>query len=130
MADVIDIRKRLADKVRARFSSSDEDMKEKYSRLQNLVSQTDTIDDVLGLLEECIIIHPTVCGQLQQTIGGANPADAESLAGIYFEALLCAGKMAATCEAIKLLTDRLAEMEPEILDEHFLTILDKLKDTE
>lgn len=128
MADVIDIRKRLAERVRSRFASSDEEMKEKYIRLQKLVSQAETVDDVLGLLEECIILPPTICGGLQQLIGNANPDDTESLARIYFGTLFGAGKLVAASEAMKLLMDRLAELEPEILDEHFLTVLDSLKD--
>ncbi len=129
MADVIDIRKKLADKVRARLALSNEDMKEKYARLQALVSESETVDDVLGLLEECLTLPPTICGEAQQTLGSTNPNDAESLARIYFSVLFAAGKLMATSEAMKILIDRLAELEPEILDEHFLTILDGLKNT-
>ena len=128
MADVIDIKKRLADRVKKRLASSDEEMQEKYNRLYELISQTETVDDVLGLLEETLLLSGSVVGDAEKTLGDTNPTDAESLAKLYFGTLLGAGKLFAVTEAIKLLMDRLSELEPDILSEHYLTILDELKE--
>lgn len=128
MADVIDIRKKLADRVRTRLASSEDEMQAKYQRLQTLISGAESVDDVLGLLEETLTVPSTITGDLQARLGDTNPNEAESLAELYFSTLFGAGKLMASCEAMKLLMDRLAELEPDILDEHFLTILDKLKE--
>jgi len=128
MGDVLDIKKRLAEKVKARLASSDDEMKEKYERLQALVANADSVDEVMGLVEEVALLSSTILAGVVNSIGDTNASDAESLSRFYFGTILGAGKLLAITEAMKLLMDRLAELEPDILDEHFLSILDELKD--
>jgi NDP-sugar pyrophosphorylase family protein len=126
---VIDIKQRLIEKVKKDLgtSGSEEGIQRSLNELQETTGAAGSVEKVRELLGQVLELLSDGLTDLRMASQLADENDDKSLATLYVTGMIQAGNLYACSEALRMLMGQISNLEPELIDEHFLMMIDKIR---